>query len=74
MQIFIDPLWATLLVSGGIFVVSFFIGRASASIDKKQLIDDLTETIIKHLCDEGFIRWKRRPNGEIELYKYDSNE
>lgn len=74
MQIFIDPLWATLLVSGGIFVVSFFIGRASASIDKKQLIDDLTETIIKHLCDEGFIRWKRRPDGEIELYKYDSNE
>lgn len=74
MQIFIDPLWATLLISGGIFVVSFVLGRASATVDKRQLIDDLTETIIKHLCDEGFIRWKRRADGEIELYKYDSNE
>jgi hypothetical protein len=72
MQIFIDPFWATIFVAGGIFIVSFLLGRASATVDKRQMIDDLTEMIIKHLCDEGFIRWKRRPDGEIELYKYDS--
>lgn len=74
MQIYIDPLWATLLVSGGIFVVSFLIGRSSALSDKRELTDRLTENIIKYLCDEGFIKWKRRPDGEIELYKYDSTE
>ena len=74
MTFTIDPLYATILVAGGIFVVSFLLGRASAIKDKRKLIDDLTETIIKHLCDEGYIKWKRLPDGDIELYKIDSHD
>lgn len=61
----LDPLLSTILLSGGIFTVSFLLGRDSG----KKSSEDVIEQTILYLCNEGFMFYKRDPSGEIEILK-----
>ena len=61
----LDPLLSTILISGGIFSISFLIGRDFG----KKSSEDVIEQTILYLCNEGFVFYKRDPNGEIEILK-----
>lgn len=61
----LDPLTSTILISGGIFTVSFLLGRDYG----KKSSEDIIEQTIVYLCNEGFVFYKRDPNGEIEILK-----
>ena len=61
----LDPLTSTILIGGGIFTVSFLLGRDHG----KKSSEDIIEQTIVYLCKEGFVFYKRDPNGEIEILK-----
>lgn len=61
----LDPLTSTALISGGIFVVSFLIGKNWEAYSRERII----ETTIIHLCDQGYIRHTTDEEGEITILK-----
>ena len=65
----LDPLAMTLLLSGGIFIISFLICREANKRSTEQVIGD---TII-YLCNEGFVRYERDENGEIEILRIEED-
>lgn len=58
-----DPLILTGLVAGGIFVVSFLIGRSSGMAKQEEII----EATINHLITDGYIAAKTNNDGDIVL-------
>lgn len=65
----LDPLLSTILVASGIFIVSFLIGREHG---KRSSFDEIIGQTILYLCNEGFIRYKRDRDGEIEIMKLEN--
>lgn len=61
----LDPLFLTVLVAGGIFIISYLLGKDSGNRTTEKVIQ---ETIV-YLCNEGFVRYQRDKNGEIEILK-----
>jgi|TARA_B110000495_G_C22515035_1_gene314647 hypothetical protein len=59
-----DPYILTFIIVGGIFAVAY--GVAYAQLKQKGN-DDAIEATINHLCREGYIKHKRREDGELEL-------
>ena len=66
MIYYIDPLFAATVLSGGIFFVSYMLGKWRGEGNHEKTI----EITIDHLIDEGFIRTKRMPNGEVEMIPF----
>lgn len=65
IEIVINPYIATAVIGGGIFIVSFFIGRWS--IPDRQ--DEIVENTINYLINDGYLKFRKNINGEIELLK-----
>jgi hypothetical protein len=65
----LDPFLSTILVSSGIFIVSFLIGKEHG---KRSSTDEIIGHTILYLCNEGFIRYKRDRDGEIEIMKLEN--
>lgn len=65
-----DPLVLTLLISGGIFVVSFLLGESFAGWRKNRII----ENTIKYLVDEGYLRSEVNEDGELEILPLKSKD
>lgn len=61
----LDPLSSTLLVAGGIFLVSYNLGKQAS----RKTSDEMIEQTIIYLCDEGYIKHERSRDGEIEIFK-----
>ena len=66
MMIFIDPIYATAIVAGSIFFVSYMLGKWRGEGNHEKTI----EITIDHLIDEGFIKTKKKSNGEIEMIPF----
>lgn len=66
MELFISPFWATLLVSGGIFLVSFKLGRLS----NDRNLDRVIAGTIDKLIEDGYIAVRKNSDGDIELIPY----
>tara|TARA_R110000868_G_scaffold280521_2_gene540686 strand:- start:6950 stop:7162 length:213 start_codon:yes stop_codon:yes gene_type:complete len=66
MLYYIDPFTATALISGGIFFVSYMLGKWKGEGEHEKTI----AYTIDHLIDEGFIKTKRLPNGEVEMIPF----
>jgi hypothetical protein len=59
-----DPYILTFIIVGGIFAVAYGIAYAQL---KQKGNDDAISATINHLCREGYIKHKRREDGELEL-------
>lgn len=70
MYLPLDPLITTILIAGGIFAVSYYLGRWSRDAEHEEVV----EHTIKHLINEGYIKTRRLSDGELELLPYDSAE
>ena len=70
MIYYIDPLFAATVLSGGIFFVSYMLGKWRGEGNHEKTI----EITIDHLIDEGFIGTKRMPNGEVEMIPFKSRK
>ena len=66
MIYYIDPLFAATVLSGGIFFVSYMLGKWRGEGNHEKII----EITIDHLIDEGFIKTKKKSNGEIEMIPF----
>jgi hypothetical protein len=66
MIYYIDPYLAATLLSGGIFFVSYMLGKWKGEGNHEKTI----EITIDHLIDEGFIKTKRSPDGEVEMIPF----
>ena len=67
MAFFTDPLFRTVFVGGGIFLVSYMLGKSAGEGDR-----DLTiENTILYLINERYVKAKRDRSGEWELIKID---
>lgn len=55
-----DPFTQTLLVAGGIFIVSFVLGRQSGMATQDKII----EATINHLIEDGYIAAGKNADGE----------
>jgi hypothetical protein len=66
MIYYIDPYLAATLLSGGIFFVSYMLGKWKGEGNHEKTI----EITIDHLIDEGFIKIKRSPDGEVEMIPF----
>ena len=64
----LDPLFLTLIVSGGIFGVSFMLGFWHGRKEREQIAEEM----ILYLCEEGFLRYKDRGD-EVEIMKLESD-
>lgn len=52
--------------------LAYVIGSiATVMLTYKSITIKAIENTIDKLCDDGFIRHRTKPNGEIELLKYD---
>ena len=60
-----DPMLLTFLVSGGIFLVSYLLGRSHGQ-EKQELIIEAT---IDHLISDGYLCSSKNNDGEIVLIK-----
>lgn len=67
MSFLLDPLTLTILVAGGIFAVSYLLGKAAGQGDR----DDTIEQTIMYLIRNKYVKAKRDEYGEWELYRYD---
>ena len=67
MAFFTDPLFLTVLIGGGIFLVSYMLGKSAGEGERDQTI----ETTIMYLINERFVKAKRDENGEWELLPFD---
>jgi hypothetical protein len=65
MEIVINPFMATAVIGGGIFIVSFLLGRWSSPDRTEEII----ENTITHLVDEGYVKTQKNLKGELELIK-----
>ena len=65
MEVVISPFMATAVIGGGIFIVSFLLGRWSSPDRTEEII----ENIINHLVDEGYVKTQKNIKGELELIK-----
>tara|TARA_R110000868_G_scaffold398071_1_gene671045 strand:+ start:257 stop:472 length:216 start_codon:yes stop_codon:yes gene_type:complete len=70
MTLFIDPLYATILVAGGIFFVSYMLGKSRGEGNHEKTI----EITIDHLIEQGFIKTKNLPDGEVEMIQIVKNK
>jgi phage antirepressor YoqD-like protein len=60
-----DPLFLTILVGGGIFLVSFMLGRLSVNIESIYEIGQ-RDTIF-WLCDNGYVYHRYTESGDLHL-------
>jgi hypothetical protein len=60
-----NPYIATAVIGGGIFVVSFLLGRRSI-LDRRE---DIVANTIDYLIKDGYIKTQKNIKGEIELLK-----
>lgn len=60
-----DPLLQTILVAGGIFIVSYLIGRSHGQAAQDKIIG----ATIDHLIDDGYLYWTKDNSGDIVLHK-----
>ena len=60
-----DPLLQTFLVAGGIFVVSYLIGRSHGQAKQDQIIG----ATIDQLMEDGYLYWTKDNSGDIVLHK-----
>lgn len=67
MSFITDPLFLTIIVAGGIFAVSYMLGKMAGEGDRDQVI----ENTILYLIKERYVRAKRDNKGEWELLKFD---
>lgn len=67
MSYLTDPWILTALVGGGIFTVSYLLGKSAGEGDRDQTIEN---TII-YLINERYVKAKRDQSGEWELLKID---
>ena len=65
IEITVNPYIATAIIGGGIFAVSFLLGRSS-SPDKT---DEIVENTINYLIKDGYLKSQKNIKGEIELLK-----
>jgi hypothetical protein len=63
MTIYFDPLLLTALIGGGIFFVSFMLGRWSGLSKQEQIISDTFDFLIEN----DYLTIKKLPDGDIEL-------
>jgi len=54
----------TTLIGGGIFATAYGL---SYSHWKDHFLDQAAEQTINYLCKEGYVKYKRLPDGELEL-------
>jgi hypothetical protein len=66
MIYYIDPYLAATLLSSGIFFVSYMLGKWKGEGNHEKTV----EITIDHLIDEGFIKTKRLPGGEVEMIPF----
>jgi len=59
----IDPLLATIVTAGGIFVVSYLINRQHFI----SRYEDVIEATIDHLIKDGYIATRKAKDGDVEL-------
>lgn len=62
-----DPLILTILVAGGIFWVSFILGRNSIVYSRDELIDETIAKTLNHLIDLGYLRVEE-VDGELVVF------
>lgn len=67
MAFFTDPLFLTVLIGGGIFAVSYALGKSAGEGARDQTI----ENTILYLINERYVKAKRDQTGEWELLKFD---
>jgi hypothetical protein len=67
MSYLTDPWVLTALIGGGIFIVSYLLGKSAGEVDREQTIEN---TII-YLINERYVKAKRDREGAWELLKFD---
>ncbi len=60
-----DPMLQTVLVAGGIFLVSYLIGRSHGQARQEEIIG----ATIDHLITDGYLYSERNADGEVELIR-----
>ena len=65
IEIIVNPYIATAIIGGGIFIVSFLLGRWSIP----DPTDEIVENTINYLIKDGYLKSKKNIKGEIELLK-----
>ncbi len=60
-----DPMLLTALVAGGIFIVSYALGKSHGQASQETII----EATIDHLIKDGYIYSKKDDDGELVLVK-----
>lgn len=65
----LDPLFLTLIVSGGIFGVSFMLGFWHGRSEREKIAEEM----ILYLCEEGFLRYRDRGD-EVEIMKLENED
>ena len=60
-----DPFLQTFLVAGGIFVVSYLLGRSHGQASQDQIIG----ATIDHLMEDGYLYWTKDKSGDIVLHR-----
>jgi ABC-type spermidine/putrescine transport system permease subunit I len=65
MGIVVNPYIATAIIGGGIFIVSFLLGRWSIP----DRTDEIVENTINYLIKDGYLKSQKNIKGEIELLK-----
>lgn len=58
-----DPLIMTLLIAGGIFLVSYMMGRSHGQAKQERVI----AATIDHLISDGYLEARKNDDGEIVL-------
>ena len=65
IEIVVNPYIATAIIGGGIFAVSFLLGRLSIP----DRTDEIVENTINYLIKDGYLKSQKNIKGEIELLK-----
>ena len=65
IEIIVNPYIATAIIGGGIFTVSFLLGRWSIP----DQTDEIVENTINYLIKDGYLKSQKNIKGEIELLK-----
>ena len=60
-----DPFLQTFIIAGGIFVVSYLIGRSHGQASQSQIIG----ATIDQLMEDGYLHWTKDNSGDIHLHK-----
>lgn len=65
IEIIVNPYIATGIIGGGIFIVSFLLGRWSIP----DRTNEIVENTIDYLIKDGYLKSQKNIKGEIELLK-----